>query len=127
MKRALLLFLLFAVTARADWQRVAPGVDYQRITRGTMDAHVARVDLRNAKLRVIASEPSDRGLTVSDFAKKRHAIIAINGDYFDEQHLPIGLARGACGTWSKGQKVGRNQGLVGVGRKRAEIQQNTMK
>ena len=106
---------------------MAPGVEYQHMTRGAIDAYVARVDLRNAKLRVIASEASDRGLTVSAFAKKRHAIIAINADYFDEQHRPIGLARGACGTWTKGQKVGRNQGLVAVGRKRAEIQQNTMK
>jgi exopolysaccharide biosynthesis protein len=128
MRRAL-LFLLLLTTAevRADWERVAPGVEYQRVTRGSMDAHVARVDLRNAKLRVVASEASDRGLTVSEFAKKRKAIIAINADYFDEQQQPIGLARGACGTWTKGQKVGRKQGLVAVGRKRAQIQQNTMK
>lgn len=106
---------------------MAPGVEYQRMTRGTIDAYVARVDLKNAKLRVIASEAGDRGLTVSEFAKKRNAIIAINADYFDEQQRPIGLARGACGTWTKGQKVGRKQGLVAVGRKRAEIQQNTMK
>lgn len=127
MKRALLLTLLFVtVTARAEWQRVSPGVDYQRITRGTIDAHVARVDLRNSKLRVIASEKSDRGLTVSEFAKKRHAIIAVNADYFDEQQRPLGLSAGACGVWTKGQKLARRQGLVGVGRRRAEIQQNTM-
>lgn len=127
MKRLSLLFLLlFTASAHAEWQLVAPGVEYQRITRGNLDVHVARVDLRNAQLRVIASEESDRGLTVSEFAKKRDAIIAINADYFDEQQRPIGLSAGACGVWTKGQPVGRNQGLVGVGRKRADIQQNTM-
>jgi exopolysaccharide biosynthesis protein len=126
MKRALVLFLLASATARADWQRVSPGVAYQRITRGTIDAHVARVDLRNNKLRVITSEESDHGLTISEFAKKKNAIIAINGDYFDEQQRPLGMSAGVCGVWAKGQKIGRRQGLVGVGRRRAEIQQNTM-
>lgn len=127
MKRAF-LSLLFLITAsvHADWQRVAPGVDYQRITRGNIDAHIARIDLKNAKLRVIASEESDRGLTVSEFAKKRNAIIAVNADYFSEQGWPIGLSAGACGVWTKGQKVGRKQGLVGIGKRRAEIQQSTM-
>src|SRR5688572_24422846 len=128
MKRAILLFLLLlTASVHAEWQLVAPGVEYQRITRGNLDVHVARVDLRNAKLRVIASEASDRGLTVSEFAKRRGAIIAINADYFDEQQRPIGLSAGACGVWTEGQPVGRKQGLVGVGRRRAEIQQNTMK
>jgi exopolysaccharide biosynthesis protein len=128
MKRAfLLLLLLLTASVQAEWQTVAPGVEYQRITRGTIDVHVARVDLRNAKLRVVASDAGDRGLTVSEFGKKRDAIIAINADYFDEQQRPIGLSAGACGVWAAGQKISRKQGLVGVGRRRAEIQQNTMK
>jgi len=126
MKRFLLVLLFVTSSAFADWQRVSPGVDYQRITRGAIDVHVARVDLRNARLRVIASEESDRGLTVSEFAKKKNAIIAINGDYFDEKQHPLGLSAGACGVWTRGQKLERRQGLVGVGRRRAEIQQNTM-
>ncbi len=128
MKRALAVLLLFLVSSavHADWQRVSPGVDYQRVTRGTIDVHVARIDLRNARLRVIASEESDRGLTVSEFAKKKNAIIAINADYFDEQQRPLGLSAGACGVWTAGEKIGRRQGLVGVGKRRAEIQQNTM-
>lgn len=127
MKRAFLLLFVVFGACRADWQRVAPGVEYQRMTRGTLDAHVTRIDLRDPAVRVIASEASDRGLTVSEFARKREAIVAINADYFDEQLRPIGLAMGACGVWTKGEKVGRKQGLVGVGRRRAQIQGNTMK
>jgi exopolysaccharide biosynthesis protein len=74
---------------------------------------------------VIASNESDRGLTVSEFAKKNNALIAINADYFTEQIQPIGTSVGSCGTWWKGVTIGRKQGLVAFGRKRAEIQANT--
>src|SRR5215203_5159310 len=105
MKRALLLFLLlFTASVHAEWQLVAPGVEYQHITKGHLDVHVARVDLRNAKLRVIASEESDHGLTVSEFAKKRGAIIAINADYFGGGGGGGGVWWGCWGTWTKGQK-----------------------
>ncbi len=129
MKRSLLLLWLLVAAAvqAAEWQPVAPGVDYQRIRRGTIDAHVVRIDLRNAQVRTIASKESDRGLTVSEFAKKNDAIIAINADYFDPQLQPIGLSMGACGVWTKAQKISRKQGLVAVGKRRAEIQANTMK
>ncbi|HEX2062671.1 MAG TPA: phosphodiester glycosidase family protein [Thermoanaerobaculia bacterium] len=127
MKRFAFVFFIIVSACRAEWQRVAPGVEYRRITRDTLDAHVARIDLRNANIRVIASSASDRGLTVSEFAKKNRALVAINADYFDEQLRPIGLAMGACGVWAEGIDVGRKQGLVGVGRRKAEIQSNTMK
>lgn len=129
MKRSLLVFsiLLASAIQAAEWESVAPGVDYQRIRRGTIDAHVVRVRLCNAKIRAIASSESDRGLTVSEFAKKHAAIVAINADYFDPQLQPIGLSKDACGVWTRGQKVGRKQGLVAVGRRRGDIQANTMK
>jgi len=126
-KRVAFVLLILVAACRAEWRRVAPGVDYQRITRGTMDAHVARIDLREAQIRVVASEKSDQGLTVSEFAKKHDALLAVNADYFDQQMNPIGLSMGACGVWTKGQTVPRKQGLVAVGKKRAEIQGNTMK
>lgn len=126
MKRLAFILVIVFAACRAEWQRVAPGVEYRRMTRGTLDAYVARIDLRNANVRVMASNASDRGLTVSEFAKKNRAIVAINADYFDEQMRPIGLAMGACGVWTEGVKIGRRQGLVGVGRRRAEIQSNTM-
>lgn len=123
-----LVFFVAAIAQAADWTPVAPGVDYQHIRRGTIEVHIARIDLRSPKIRVIATTEEDRGLTVSAFAKKNHAIIAVNGDYFNEEQLqPIGLSMGACGVWTKGQKVGRKQGLVAVGKKRADIQQRTMK
>jgi hypothetical protein len=129
MQRLLLVLTFFAFTlpAFADWERVASGVEYQRILRDGLDMHVARVDLSNPDLRVIATEESERGLTVSEFGEQNDAIIAVNADYFDlETQNPIGLSMGACGVWTEGQKIGRKQGLVAVGNGRAEIQGNTM-
>ena len=128
MKRALLLFALLLSTSACahGWKQVAEGVEYRHIVDGTLDAHVVRVDLRNPGLRVIATRAEDRGLTVSEFAKKTEALVAVNADYFDEQIQPIGLSMGACGVWTQGQDVGRKQGLVAVGEQRAEIQANTM-
>lgn len=129
LRRALLLIPLFFLLSAAPqtWRPVAPGVAYQRITRDSIDVYITKIDLRNRAIRVIATTANERGLTVSEFAKETDAIVAINADYFDEQQHPIGLAMGACGTWTKGEKVGRKQGLVAVGKRRAEIQARTMK
>lgn len=128
MKRALALAaLLFTVAVQAEWRTVAPGVDYQRIARGRIDVHVTRIDLRHPNTITIATDEDERGLTVSDFARKTKAVAAINGDYFDPQLNPIGRSVGACGLWWKGTKVQRRQGFVAVGRGRAWIQRNTQK
>lgn len=119
--RRLLFLLLLSTSAFAQWRSVAPGVDHPQIGA----VHVARVDLRHANTKVIASGKPDRGATVSAFARKHKALVAINGDYFDEQRWPIGKSGGACGVWWEGKRVGRKQGLVSVGAGRVEIQRNT--
>jgi exopolysaccharide biosynthesis protein len=121
MKRLfLLLTLALAVQAGAAWRSVTQGVDYRRITRDGLDVHVTRVDLTNEELRVVATDESERGLTVSEYAKRTNAIVAINADYFDEKGDPIGLAAGACGVWAEPKPV-RKQPVVVVGEQRAAI------
>lgn len=126
-RRFLFLWLFLAVQVGADWRVVTPGVEYQRFERGTLDVHVTRIDLRNPAIRVIATTEQERGLTVSEYARKTNAIVAINADYFDPELRPIGKSLGACGLWWSGGKVGRKQGLVAVGKGRAEIQRNTQR
>ena len=126
MKRALLLILL-AFGVQAEWRPLAPGVDYRRVARDTVDVHITRIDLRHPNTITIATGPDERGLTVSAFAKKQNAIAAINGDYFDVELRPIGKSGDACGMWWKGMTTSRKQGLVTVGRGRAEIQRNTQR
>src|SRR5437764_10184297 len=91
--------LLLASTALADWDNVAPGVDYQEFREETYDIFVTRIDLTNDAIRVIGARESEKGTKVSDFARKAHAIAAINGDYFDDRFYPIGLTVGPCGEW----------------------------
>jgi hypothetical protein len=95
---ALLLAALAVGTATAEWQPVVDGVEYQQVTRNGTDAYAVRVDLANANLRIVTTRESERGLTVSEFALRNSAIVAINADYFDLEMRPLGLAMGACGT-----------------------------
>lgn len=113
--------LATAAAAAADWQAVVEGVARQHVVGGGIDAHVVRVDLANPNLRVITSRESERGITVSEFARRNSAIVAINGDYFDLAMRPLGLAMGACGVWGEAMRGVRRQEVVGVGAGRARI------
>ena len=103
-----------------SWQTVVSGVDYAHVTEGSMDIHVTRIDLTNPDLRITSSRMSDAGTRVSDFAKRSHAIVAINGDYFDKAFRPIGLAIGPCGQWMESKDTSR-EGVAAFGTNRAEI------
>lgn len=121
MKRILLCVLLAtAVTAGADWRPITEGVEYQQIVRDGLDVHVTRIDLTNEELRLVSTLASEKGLTVSEYATKTAAIVAINADYFDEKGDPIGLSAGACGVWAEPKPV-RKQPVLMVGESRAEI------
>lgn len=111
---------LVATAALADWNPLAPGVEYQRFNQQAMDVHVTRIDLTNPEVVVIASRESERGLTVSDYAKKNKALVAINADYFDKQLNPVGLAIGPCGVWERTKDTER-EGVVAIGEGRAAI------
>src|SRR5205085_5479340 len=80
MKRLLVLFALTIAASvyGGEWHNVAPGVDYQEFAEDTIDVYVARIDLMNDKIAVIGTRESEKGLKVSDYAKKNKAIVAIN-------------------------------------------------
>ena len=108
-----LMAILIAAGAYADWQNVAPGVDFQEFREANYDIFVTRIDLTNDAIRVIASRESEKGIKVSDFAKKVHAIAAINGDYFDDKFNPIGMTVGPCGEWDNTKRTKR-EGYIAV-------------
>jgi hypothetical protein len=108
--------------AGADaWQPVVPGVEYRQIARDEVDAHVVRVDLSQPTLRIIATSEAERGLTVTEFASRSGAVVAINGDYFDLELRPIGLAMGDGRVWAEAIESIRRQEVVGVGGRRVQI------
>lgn len=118
------LVLVLAVSGiRADDAppAVAQGVEYQHMIRDGLDAHVVRVDLSQPQLQIIATAESERGLTVTEFASRTGAIVAINGDYFDPGSKPIGLAMGDGRVWAAPTESIRRQEVVGVGGRRVQI------
>jgi exopolysaccharide biosynthesis protein len=114
------LSFLATVAAFADWTRIGPGVDYQEFRGDNYDVHVTRVDLSNDDIKVISTRESEKGLKVSEFAKREHALVAINGDYFDEHFNPIGMTVGPCGEWNSVKKI-RREGYIAVGENKAHI------
>jgi exopolysaccharide biosynthesis protein len=122
MNRLVTLFLLLIASSAyaADWRAVAPGVDYQEFVEGSIDVHVARIDLTNDEIEVISTRENEKGLKVSDYAQKNNAIVAINGDYFDDKFNPIGLTIGPCGQWINTRDTAR-EGVIAVGDRTADI------
>lgn len=116
---ATLLFTA-ATSAFAEWKSVGPAVDYRLFKKGSLGAHVSRVDLTSDAVRVVVSTEEDRGLRVGEFAKRRNTIVAINADYFTEAMDPIGLTVGACGRWEKTKDTQR-EGVIAFGDARIEI------
>jgi exopolysaccharide biosynthesis protein len=121
---SMLILGLAFLTCRAgaeDWEAVVPGVEYRHVVREGVDAHAVRVDLDAACVAVVATAAADRGVTVSEFARRVGAVVAINGDYFDPALEPVGLAMGGGEVWSQADERIRRQEVVGVGGRRVEI------
>lgn len=118
----ILALALFACRAGAeDWETVVPGVEYRHVVREGVDAHAVRVDLDAACVAVVATAAANRGINVSEFARRVGAVVAINGDYFDPALEPIGLAMGSGEVWARADERVRRQEVVGVGGRRVEI------
>ena len=103
-----------------DWLSIERGVQYREFEGDGLHAFVARVDLTRNDIEVIATNESEKGLVVSEFAKRTDAIVAINADYFDEQMRTVGHARGSEGPWKERHGT-RNQPVIGFSKDRAEI------
>jgi exopolysaccharide biosynthesis protein len=117
----LVLALLACRAGAEDWETIVPGIEHRHIVREGVDAHAVRVDLDAACVAIVATAATDRGVTVSEFARRVGAVVAINGDYFDPALDPIGLAMGDGEVWAVGDERVRRQEVVGVGGRRVEI------
>ena len=125
-RRLFVLLVFLASAASADWRNVAPGVDYQEYRGDNYDVHVTRINISSDQIRIVVSNESEKGLKVSDYAKKVSAVAAINGDYFDDHFNPVGYTIGPCGPWSNTKDLKREIVLQianqhGVLRKRTEL------
>lgn len=100
--------------AGSEWKTVAPGVDYREFATAHTDIHVARIDLTNPEIQIVTTPAPYRGTTVSDFAQKTKAIVAINGDYFDSKFVPRGLMVGQCDQWAGAKDNRMHEYVVAV-------------
>ena len=112
-----------AGTATDGWRSVAPGVDYRHYVDASAGSwHVTRIEVGHPEVRIFGSDETDRGRTVSDFARTHGAVAAINGDYFDADLAPVGPSRGYCGDWHvRAAPVSRRQPNFVAGSGRAAI------
>jgi hypothetical protein len=80
-----------------------PGVHKELWLDATIPAklHLVRIDLTSAEIALYATKQADRGQTVSAYASKLAAQVAINGDSFSAAgYQPTGLAIGESMVWS---------------------------
>ncbi|WP_373819663.1 phosphodiester glycosidase family protein [Glaesserella sp.] len=65
--------------------------------------HVAKIDLNCKNLQVVATDPRDQGMSVSDFAQKYQTDVAINANFYRKDFSPIGLTITNGKVWQKGK------------------------
>lgn len=89
--------LFFAVpTHAARWHTLAPGIEYLDIVNHPLTrwshVHAFRVDLKKNQLDlVMAKSLSQPHATVDQFAHYSHALLSINGGFFDRNFHSLGL------------------------------------
>src|SRR5262245_37966822 len=82
------LFFSRGAFGEGQWSEPAPPIRYlRRETRAAngspLVVHAAFVDLCDASVVFRVTAPDERALTVSDWGRLVHAVVAVNGDYFD--------------------------------------------
>ena len=92
----LILWCLSPIASARHWQALAPGLSYLDVGLTPLTpwshVHVFRIDLKQYKLElVMASALSRPHATADEFAVHRHALLAINGGFFDHNYHPLGL------------------------------------
>lgn len=105
---ALATVAAFAAEARAGFDMTFTSDPYPGIHRETwVDAAIParirlmRIDLTSSEIAVYATAENDRGTTTSDYAARKGAQVAINGDAFAVNgYVPLGLAVGDSNSWS---------------------------
>ncbi|WP_133129545.1 phosphodiester glycosidase family protein [Legionella yabuuchiae] len=92
------ILLLFCSTGAFadDWREVAPGIEYrdlgERLLNPWAHIHVFRIDPKQNELDlVLASELSFQHASVDEFSEYSHALITLNGGFFDRKFHPLGL------------------------------------
>lgn len=99
MKLTLSLLLMMVLVNAAAWQQLAPGLGYLRYNApfGNGSVSAFRIDLQDYRLAATVNKPP---LTLSQQLVVNHAVLAINGGFFNRDGEPLGLRISAGKTLS---------------------------
>ena len=92
-----LLFMIPITSALANpWKTISTGMEYQDLVVNPLipwaHIHAFRIDLKDYQLDLItAKDLSKRQASINELARKSHAVLAINGGFFDGAYRPLGL------------------------------------
>jgi uncharacterized protein YigE (DUF2233 family) len=79
------------VAAPTAWRPLRTGLEYSDFKRFGAQFHVFRADLNKVALRIAdARRPPRSTESVANLAGETHALVAVNGTFFDEAHKPLG-------------------------------------
>lgn len=90
------LLLPFNSYSANQWQKLAPGIEYQDLEGGLLKpwshVHVFRVDLAKNQLALVnAKTLSLKNASADQFAEHSKALLSVNGGFFDHEFNPLGL------------------------------------
>jgi len=88
-------FLIPSWGAAANFRSLESGLEYAQLRpseQSSTQLHVLRLDLKKIQVRVLdARDYQKTSMTAPGFAEKSGALAAINANFFDDQHQPLGL------------------------------------
>jgi uncharacterized protein YigE (DUF2233 family) len=99
-KKWILLSIIFVclspMASARHWQELAPGFHYLDLGRAHLTpwshVHAFRIDLKKYQFNLImATALSKPHATADQFALHSHALLTINGGFFDQNYHPLGL------------------------------------
>ena len=95
-KYFLILMVVFLITNTAFADSCS---SIKTLSNGNVN--IVAIKLNCSNLKIITTDEKDRGMTVSDFASKYNAKIAINGGFFRDDFYPFGLTVTQGSRWAK--------------------------
>jgi hypothetical protein len=83
--------MVAGLTLTLAWKLLVPGIAYSKVTSGEITAHLFRVDLREAQVRVPVPHGGGPRRPVSAIVDDTPKVVAVNASFFDESDRAIGL------------------------------------
>jgi len=91
--------LLSHATFADNWRALARGIEYRDLGSSLLSPwshiHVFRIDLKDNRLDLVTARDLSKTLaSVNEFGYHSHALLSINGGFFDQKNQPLGLRIG---------------------------------